>query len=143
MKTYHIGVGGIVSYIPDLGTRRRWAVSFTFRPFYPRGTSPRYPLNRKLGGLQRRLSAVEKRKNSQPPPGIKNPNPDRPARSHSLYRLSYSGFKTSGDNNYENHTWIVFINDVNVATFNYIHEYVMSRLNSGNACFHSVQNLLS
>jgi hypothetical protein len=27
-------------------------VSFTSRPLYPRGKSPRYPLDRKLGGLQ-------------------------------------------------------------------------------------------
>jgi hypothetical protein len=38
------------------------------------------------------LDAVEKRKNSQSPLGIQAPNPDRLARSQSLYRLSYHGF---------------------------------------------------
>jgi hypothetical protein len=37
------------------------------------------------------LDAVEKRKNSQPPPEVEPPNPDRPAHSQSLYQLSYSG----------------------------------------------------
>jgi hypothetical protein len=32
----------------------RWVVSFTPRPLYPRGKSPRYPLDRRLGGLQSR-----------------------------------------------------------------------------------------
>jgi hypothetical protein len=27
----------------------RWVVSFTARPFYPRGKSPRFPLDRRLG----------------------------------------------------------------------------------------------
>jgi hypothetical protein len=30
----------------------RWMVSFTPRPLYPRGKSPRYPLYRRLGGFQ-------------------------------------------------------------------------------------------
>jgi hypothetical protein len=32
----------------------RWVVSFTARPLYPRGKSPRYPLDRILGGPQSR-----------------------------------------------------------------------------------------
>jgi hypothetical protein len=34
----------------DLGTSWRWVVSFTPRPLYPRGKSPRYPLNTRLSG---------------------------------------------------------------------------------------------
>jgi len=34
----------------DLGTRWRWAVSFTPRPLYPQGKSTRYQLYGRLGG---------------------------------------------------------------------------------------------
>jgi hypothetical protein len=34
----------------DLGTSWRWAVCFTPRPLYPRGKSPWYPLDTRLGG---------------------------------------------------------------------------------------------
>jgi len=40
----HFGSGGIAPRNPDLGTRRRWVVSFTRRPLYPQGKSSRYPL---------------------------------------------------------------------------------------------------
>jgi hypothetical protein len=43
------GNGGIVPPILDFGTRRRWVVSFTFRPLYPR-----YTLDRRLGWSQSR-----------------------------------------------------------------------------------------
>jgi hypothetical protein len=36
----------------DLRIRRRWVVSFTPQPLYPRGKSPWYPLDRRLVGLQ-------------------------------------------------------------------------------------------
>jgi hypothetical protein len=42
------------SLILDLGTSWRWVVSFTPRLLYPRGKSPRYPLDRRLGGPQSR-----------------------------------------------------------------------------------------
>jgi hypothetical protein len=58
-----------------LGTCWRWVVSFTPRPLYPRGKSPRLPLDR-------RLDDVENRK-SWPLGG--------PARSQTLYRLRYPG----------------------------------------------------
>jgi hypothetical protein len=37
-----------------LGTSWRWVVSFTPRPLYHRGKSPRYPLDRRLSGPQSR-----------------------------------------------------------------------------------------
>jgi hypothetical protein len=40
MKTYW-GSGGIAPRMLDLGTRRRWVVSFTPRPLYPRERAPR------------------------------------------------------------------------------------------------------
>jgi hypothetical protein len=35
-----------------LGKRWRWVVSFTPQPLYRQGKSPRYPLDRKLGGTR-------------------------------------------------------------------------------------------
>jgi hypothetical protein len=52
---------------------------------YSLGKSPRYPLERRLGGPQSSLDAVEKRK-ILPLPGIE------PLSSLSVYRLSYLGF---------------------------------------------------
>jgi hypothetical protein len=46
--------GGIASRCLGSGTRWRWVASFTFWPFYPRGKSPRYPLDRRLGGPRSR-----------------------------------------------------------------------------------------
>ena len=56
----------------------------------------RYPLYRRLGGLQGRSGQVRK---ISPHTGIRSP--DRPARSQSLYRLSYPGHT-------KNHSYIFF-----------------------------------
>jgi hypothetical protein len=56
-------------------------VSFTTRSLYPQGKSPWCPLDRRLGGSQSRYGRGGEEKNSQPPPGIKTQNQDRPARS--------------------------------------------------------------
>jgi hypothetical protein len=56
------GSGCIDPHFLDLGTSWRRMVSFTPRPLYPRGKSPRYPLDRRLGGPQSRSGDVEKRK---------------------------------------------------------------------------------
>jgi len=53
---------------------------------------PWYPLNRRLGGPQSRSGPGEEERNSQPQPGIKPLNPNRPASRQSLYRLSFPGF---------------------------------------------------
>jgi hypothetical protein len=39
----------------------RWVVNFMPRPLYPRGKSPRYPLDRRLGGPHSGLDDLEKR----------------------------------------------------------------------------------
>jgi hypothetical protein len=67
-----LGSGGIAPRILDLGTRWRWVVSFTPRPLYPRGNSPAYPLDRRLGGPQSRCGRGEE-KNSQPLLGLEPP----------------------------------------------------------------------
>jgi hypothetical protein len=69
------------STILGFGTGWRWVVSFTPRPLYPQGNRPRYPLDRMLG-----LDAVEKRKSLH----CRESNSGRPARSQSLYWLSYN-----------------------------------------------------
>jgi hypothetical protein len=48
------GSGCIDPRFLDLGTSWRLVVSFTPRPLYPRGKSPRYTLDRRLGGPQSR-----------------------------------------------------------------------------------------
>jgi hypothetical protein len=60
------GSGGIASRILDLGTRWKWVVSFTPRPLYPKGKSPWYPLDRRLGGPQSRSGRGGGENNSQP-----------------------------------------------------------------------------
>jgi hypothetical protein len=56
------GSGCIDPRFIDLGTSRRWVVSFTPLPLYPRGNSPWYLLDRRLGGLQRRSGQYEELK---------------------------------------------------------------------------------
>jgi hypothetical protein len=41
-----------------------WVVNFTPRPLYPQGKSPRYPLNRRLGGPQEPVWTIWRRENS-------------------------------------------------------------------------------
>jgi hypothetical protein len=72
MKAYW-GSGGIAPRIFDLGTRWRWVVSFTPWPLYPQGKSPWYPLDRRLGGPQRRSWHSSEEKNSQLLPGLEPP----------------------------------------------------------------------
>jgi hypothetical protein len=91
-----LGSGGIAPRILDLGTRWRWVVNFTPSRFTPQGKNPpQYPSDRRLGGPQSWSGRGGEEKNSQPPPGIELPNPDRPARSQSLHRLSYPGSSSS------------------------------------------------
>jgi hypothetical protein len=61
MKTY--GDGGMALSL-DLSTRWRWIVSFTPTPLYPRGKSPRYQFDRRVGGQQSRYGhcGVENKK---------------------------------------------------------------------------------
>jgi hypothetical protein len=66
-----------------LATRWRWVVSFTPLKLYPRGTSPQYQLDRRLGGPQSRSGCCGEEKKLALP-GIE-PRP-------SLYRLSYPDF---------------------------------------------------
>jgi hypothetical protein len=80
MKTYWSG--GVAPHILDLGIRRRWVVNFAPRQFYTQGKSPRFPLDRRLGGPQSLSENVGEAKNSQFLPEIE-------PRSSSLNRIKY------------------------------------------------------
>jgi len=77
-RTTHRERRGIALLFLDYGTRR--SASRPGRSLPPWKT--RYPLYRRLGGLQGRSGHVRR---IPPPTGIRSP--DRPARSQSLYRL--------------------------------------------------------
>jgi hypothetical protein len=83
MKVYG-GVGVQIHIF--LTTALVGVVSFTPRPLYPQGKSPRYPLLRRLDGPRAGLNDVEKRK-FLALRGLKFRHLGRPARSYSLYRL--------------------------------------------------------
>jgi hypothetical protein len=65
-----------------------------FGHFTPEKRPPRYPLDRRLGGLQSRSGRGVKEKYFQPSPGIEPRLSDRPARSQSLLRLNYFGSRS-------------------------------------------------
>jgi hypothetical protein len=99
MKTYpllkhhvikmHWVNGDVASCIINLGTGWRLVVSFTPRPFYPRGKSPRYPLDRRLGGPQNRSGRGGEKKKIPATAGIRTAVVQPVA--YSLYCLSYPG----------------------------------------------------
>jgi hypothetical protein len=88
------GSGGIAPRILDRGTRWRWVVSFTPRPLYTQGMSPRYPLDSKLDGPQSHSGRGGEEKNSQPPPGLEPPiiHPVAQRYTTELSRLLKQGF---------------------------------------------------
>jgi len=67
MKAYWRS-GGRASRIIDLDTRCKWVVSFTLRPLYRQGKSPRYPLDRRLAGSHTLFGRGGEEINSQPLP---------------------------------------------------------------------------
>jgi hypothetical protein len=52
--------------ILNLGTRWRWVVSFTLRPLYSQGNSPRYPLYERLDGALSSSGCYGKKKTLVP-----------------------------------------------------------------------------
>jgi hypothetical protein len=82
MPWRRMGSGGCIDpHFLDLGISWRWVVSFTPRPLYTPGESPLFPLDRRLGGPQSRLTLL----------GIDLRPLAHPACSQSLYQLRYPG----------------------------------------------------
>jgi hypothetical protein len=66
---HHEGVWGsecVDSHFLDLGTCWKWVVRFTPLQLYPLGKSPRYPLDRRLGGTLEPVWTTWRRENSWP-----------------------------------------------------------------------------
>ena len=82
-RTTHRGSRGIAQPFHDHGTRRVEVSGSLPSRSLPQAKT-QYPLHRRLGGPQGRSGQVGK---ISPPTGIRSPG--RPARSQSLYRLSY------------------------------------------------------
>jgi hypothetical protein len=76
---------GIALLFHDHGTRRWWVVSIMPRPLYPRERS----ITHCTGGWVGPTAGLDMCEKSAPSLGIRSP--DRPARSQSLYQLSYPG----------------------------------------------------
>jgi len=84
-RTAHRGSRGIALLFLDHGTKRGWGVSVTPRPlFIPRKDS--VPIVQEAGWAPRPVWTGAE---NLAPIGIRSP--ERPARSQSLYRLSYRG----------------------------------------------------
>jgi hypothetical protein len=77
------------STILNPGTRWRKVVSFTLLPLCPQGKSPRFPLDRRLGGPQSWPECCGEQKNLLPLAGIEPQFHGHPASSPSLYQLSW------------------------------------------------------
>ena len=82
-RTAHRKSRGIALHFLDHGTRRGWGVSVTSRPLFTPGIDP-VPIVQEAGWAP---GPVWTGAEYLAPTGI--PSPDRPARSQSLYRLSY------------------------------------------------------
>jgi hypothetical protein len=81
--------GGVEVYLYHSWPRHcwwKWMVSFMPRPLYPRWKSPRYPLDRRLGGSWSQPGRCGGENNMLSLPGIE-PRPSSP----SLYRVCYPG----------------------------------------------------
>jgi len=83
-RTAHSGSRGIALLFLDDGIRRGWGVSVTTWPLFAPGKT-RFQLYRRLGGPGPRAGPDRCGKSRS----HQDRSPDRPARSQSLYRLSY------------------------------------------------------
>jgi hypothetical protein len=107
MPWRRMGCTRIDPHFLDLGTSWRWVVNFTPRPLYPRGKCAWYPLYRRLGGPQR-CSGRHGEDKILSPPGLELRLLCPPARSKSLYRLSYRGsswLSSSGITTFVGRSW--------------------------------------
>jgi hypothetical protein len=94
MPWRHMGEWRYSSTILDLGTRWRWAISFTPRMLYPRGNCPRYPLDRRLSGPQSRSGRCGEERNL-PPVVSRTPAVQPVARHHADWAILTSKLSKS------------------------------------------------
>jgi hypothetical protein len=97
-RTARRGNRGIVLPFHDHGTRRVWGVSVKHRPLFTPGKDT-VPILQEAGRTQ---GPVWTGAENFEPTGIRSP--DLPARSQSLYRLSYPSPSVSRGGNYTVHT---------------------------------------
>jgi hypothetical protein len=84
-------VGRVIALLfHDPGTRRGWGVSITHRPYFTPRKDP-VPIVHEAG---RAPGTVWTGVENLAPTWIRSRSPDRPARSQSLYRLSYPAHKS-------------------------------------------------
>ena len=97
-----MGIRGIAQPFHDHSTRRVWGVSVTPRPLFTPGKDPVFNLQ-EAGWAPEPVWTVAE---NLAPTGIWSP--DRPVRSQSLYRLSYSAHphRLKGERNVEFPSWI-------------------------------------
>ena len=89
---------GVALLFHDRGTRRGWVVSSTPRPHFTPGKDP-VPILREPGWAPGPVWTGGKSRTHR------DSIPDRPARSQSLYRLSYPAHNNNNNNN-NNYYWL-------------------------------------
>jgi hypothetical protein len=90
MSWRRIGRLQVVSNILNLGTRLRWALSFTARSLYPRGKEPPVPIGQDAGWAPESVP-TRRRKGKKIPAPAKNGIPVIQLVSQSLNWLRYRG----------------------------------------------------
>jgi hypothetical protein len=98
---------GIAPCILNLCSRQRWVANFTFRPFYHRGNSPRYPLARSLYGPQSRSGRCGDEEKMYAPGGNEPRLLKRPVRSLVNMTLSYPSSSVLLQNCKELEAWML------------------------------------
>jgi hypothetical protein len=114
-----MGNGCIDPHFLNLGTNWRWVVSFTPLPLYTRGKSPRYPLDRRLGGPESRSGIREDNSwpywDSNSDPSVVQPDYAIPA----LYTLYMCCIYIEWSNNAAGCSNTIFLNKIFFRIFFY------------------------
>jgi hypothetical protein len=86
------------SIILDFGTRWDWMISILPWPLYPQGNTSRYPLGRKLSGLQSPIWTLWSRENFLAPAGNRNLALQSVALPTELFRIAVTQRITNCNN---------------------------------------------